>query len=135
MSPPARSNSHDIVDVSKSQRSFLALLCATAQQSYCRHAGVRRPSSVRHPSVLPSVKPVFSETDKQINAKFGRNVSFTISPDHFFFQNFAFLAIFVCSFLGRLTWGSMGNDKMCDILETAGPRAKRTKSWAPGVSI
>ncbi len=28
---------------------FLALLCATAQQSYCRHAGVRRPS----------VKPVF----------------------------------------------------------------------------
>ncbi len=25
---------------------FLALLCATAQQSYCRHAGVRRPSSV-----------------------------------------------------------------------------------------
>ncbi len=26
---------------------FLALLCATAQQSYCRHAGVRRPSVVR----------------------------------------------------------------------------------------
>ncbi len=23
---------------------FLALLCATTQQSYCRHAGVRRPS-------------------------------------------------------------------------------------------
>ena len=23
---------------------FLALLCATAQQSYCRHAGIRRPS-------------------------------------------------------------------------------------------
>ncbi len=31
---------------------FLALLCATAQQSYCRHAGVRRPSVVR-----PSVRP------------------------------------------------------------------------------
>ncbi len=32
---------------------FLALLCATAQQSYCRHAGVRRPSSsVRRPSVV-----------------------------------------------------------------------------------
>ncbi len=30
---------------------FLALLCATAQQSYCRHAGVRRPSSVVRPSV------------------------------------------------------------------------------------
>ncbi len=24
--------------------AFLALLCATAQQSYCRHTGVRRPS-------------------------------------------------------------------------------------------
>ncbi len=34
---------------------FLALLCATAQQSYCRHAGVRRPSvrpSVRKPRFL-----------------------------------------------------------------------------------
>ncbi len=31
------------------QSNFLALLCATAQQSYCRHAGVRRPS-VRRPS-------------------------------------------------------------------------------------
>ena len=35
---------------------FLALLCATAQQSYCRHAVVRRPS----------VKPVFSEPVKHI---------------------------------------------------------------------
>ncbi len=26
---------------------FLPLLCATAQQSYCPHAGVRRPSAVR----------------------------------------------------------------------------------------
>ncbi len=46
--------------------AFLALLCATAQQSYCRHAGVRRPS----------VKPVFSEPVKQINAKFGTKVPF-----------------------------------------------------------
>ncbi len=45
---------------------FLALLCATKQQSYCRHAGVRRLS----------IKPVFSETDKQIDAKFGGKVSF-----------------------------------------------------------
>ncbi len=37
---------------------FLALLCATAQQSYCRHAGVRRPSVVS-PS---SVDIVFSDT-------------------------------------------------------------------------
>ena len=35
---------------------FLALLCATEQQSYCRHAGVRRPS------VRPSVDIVFSDT-------------------------------------------------------------------------
>ncbi len=37
---------------------FLALLCATAQQSYCRHAGVRRQSSSVRPSVVrPSVRP------------------------------------------------------------------------------
>ncbi len=29
----------------------------------------------------------------------------------------------------------MGNDKMCDILETAGRRAKWTKIWASGVGI
>ncbi len=46
---------------------FLALLCATAQQSYCRHAGVRRPSSsVVRPS---SVDIVFSETVKRIDTK------------------------------------------------------------------
>ncbi len=39
---------------------FLALLCATAQQSYCHHAGVRRPS----------VDIVFSETVKWIDTKF-----------------------------------------------------------------
>ncbi len=33
---------------------FLALLCATAQQSYCRHAGLRRPSSVVRQSVHSS---------------------------------------------------------------------------------
>ena len=32
---------------------FLALLCATAQQSYCRHAGVHRRPSVRPSSVRP----------------------------------------------------------------------------------
>ncbi len=51
--------------------SFLALLCATAEQSYCRHAGVRHPSSVVR---RPSVKPVFSEPFKQINAKFGEKM-------------------------------------------------------------
>ncbi len=37
----------------KTPLAILALLCATAQQSYCRHAAVRRPSVVR-----PSVKLV-----------------------------------------------------------------------------
>ena len=45
-----------------------------------------------------------------------------------------FLAFFF-SFLGRLTWESMGNYKMCDVLETAGRRAKRTKIWTSGVSM
>ncbi len=36
--------------------SFLALLCATAHQSYCCHTGVRRPS-VR-PSVCSNVRVV-----------------------------------------------------------------------------
>ncbi len=51
-------------------------------------------------------------------------------------SNFGFLAIFfVLFFFGRLTWESMGNYKMCDILETAGRRAKRRKIWTSGVSI
>ena len=40
--------------------TFLAQLCAAAQQSYCHGAGVRRPT----------VKPVSLETVKQIGAKF-----------------------------------------------------------------
>ncbi len=55
--------------MSKMVLPFLALLCATAQQSYCRHAGVRRPSVCR-----PSVKPVFSEPVRHIKAKFGGKV-------------------------------------------------------------
>ncbi len=82
---------------------FLALLCATAQQSYCRHAGVR--PSVRR----PSVKPVFSEPVMQINAIFGGKVPFLhISRTFFFFffQNFAFL-IFYDFFSFSLTWDHM----------------------------
>ncbi len=41
----------------------------------------------------------------------------------------------LCSFFGRLTWESMGNHKMCDMLETAGHRAKRTKIWTLGVNL
>ncbi len=29
----------------------------------------------------------------------------------------------------------MGNDKVCDIFQTAGRRVKRTNIWASGVSI
>ena len=69
---------------------------ASAQQSYCRHAGVRRPS----------VNSVFREPLKQINAKFGGRYLFTISPDHFFFKilHFNFFYDFY-SFL--LTWSYM----------------------------
>ena len=67
---------------------FLAVLCATAQRSYCRHAGVRRPSA----------KPVFSEPVKQINVKFGGKVSFHHTFRRFFFVlktlNFGFLTMF-----------------------------------------
>ncbi len=38
---------------------LLALLCATAQQSYCHHAGICHAS----------IKLIFSETVKRINAK------------------------------------------------------------------
>ncbi len=64
---------------------FLALLFATAQQSYCLHAGVRRPS----------VKAVFSETVNALTPNFVKRCLSTISPDHVFFfvavfQNFYF---------------------------------------------
>ncbi len=77
---------------------LLALLCATAQQSYCRHAGVRRPSVRR-----PSVKLIFSEPVKQINAKFGGKVPFHHISRPFFFvsQNFA---IFIFYEFLSLTW-------------------------------
>ncbi len=58
---------------------FSARLSATAQQSYCRHVGVR-----------PSVKPVFSETIKRINAKFWDKLPVHHIAKLFFFcfQNF-----------------------------------------------
>ncbi len=39
---------------------LIDLLCAIAQQSYSRHAGIRRPS----------IKPLYSEIVKRIKAKF-----------------------------------------------------------------
>ncbi len=51
-------------------------------------------------------------------------------------SNFGFLAFFFfVLFLGRLKWESIGNYKMCDVLETSGRRAKRTKICTSGVSI
>ncbi len=92
--------------------AFLALLCATAQQGYCRHAGVCGPSSVRLSVVRSlSVKPVFSELIKQINATFGGSVPFHHISMPFFFQNFAFL-IFYDFFSFSLTWDHMGEKKL-----------------------
>ncbi len=94
---------------------FLALLCATAQQSYCRHAGVRRPSSVVRPS---SVKPVFSEPVKQINAKFGGKVPFHHISRPLFcsFSKFVIFDFFYDFLSFSLTWGHMGEKTLNDIL-------------------
>ena len=65
---------------------FISSACATAQKSYCRHAGVRRPSSVRRPWSIGETR----------FAKFGGKVPFHhISRGFFFsyFQNFAFLIL------------------------------------------
>ena len=54
---------------------------------------------VRPPVVRPSIKPVFSEPVKHINANFGGKVPFHhISRPFFFFffQNFAFLIFYDC---------------------------------------
>ena len=79
---------------------FLALFCATVQQSYCRHAAVRRPG----------VKPVFSEPAKEINAKFGGKVHV---PFHHIskLQTFALLILYDF-FLFSLTWDLMGEKKL-----------------------
>ncbi len=47
---------------------FLALLCATEQQSYCHHAGIRGPSV--------KTETVFSVPFKQINVEFWGKVHF-----------------------------------------------------------
>ncbi len=66
------------------------MLCGTAQQSYCSHAGIR----------CLSVNPVFSETVKRINAQCWETAWETTCPPYlqtlnvFFFlkfQNFDFL--------------------------------------------
>ncbi len=44
----------DSLQMSHTQHTFLALLCATAQQNYCCHMVIRHPS----------IKPIFSETVK-----------------------------------------------------------------------
>ncbi len=77
------------------------------------------------PDLLPKI-PVYS-WGRVSNTVVKRIVKF---EDLDFWQFF-----FCCSFYDRLTWQSMGNDKMCDILETAGRRVKRNKIWASGLSI
>ncbi len=68
----------------------------------------------------PSVKLIFSEPVKQINAKFGGQIPFHgISPDHFFIlQNFAFF-IFYEFFSFLLTWESIWEKK----LQTTSPES------------
>ncbi len=98
--------------------SFLALLCATAQQSYCRHAGVRRPS----------VKPVFSEPVKHINAKFGGKVPFDHISRPFFFQNFAFCIFLRFFFSFSLTWDHMVEKTSNDIFSESAHQICSTNS-------
>ena len=51
-------------------------------------------------------------------------------------SNFGFLGNFFYSFfLERLTWWSMENYKMCDILKRAGRRAKLSEIWDPGLLV
>ncbi len=85
---------------------FLALLCATIKQSYCRHAGVRRPS-VRPPARHLSVKPVFSESVKRIISHFCVRLPFRYIFRQFFlifpFLNFSELVffLFTCDHMGE----------------------------------
>ena len=60
---------------------------------YCRHVGVRHPSVVH--------KPIFSETVKWINAKFGGKLPVIVSPDHFLFLK-------ILNFLGILHFHEHG---------------------------
>ena len=100
---------------------FLARLCATAQQSYCPHAGVRRPSS----SFRRSLDIVFSDTTEWItvNAKFGGQV-----PMHHISRSFFFCFVFLffkilnfwlftnfLTFLFSLTWDHMAEKILNDI--------------------
>ncbi len=45
----------------------------------------------------------------------------------FLFIYFVIFVIIIFTWGGRLTWESMGNYKMCDIMDTVGHRAKQTK--------
>ena len=69
-------------------QTVLALICATAQQSYCRNAGVRRPSVCR-----PSIRKTRSQNS---SCRLMPNLVylFSISPDHFLFVCFSKFCIF-----------------------------------------
>ena len=83
------------VSIQNYSRLCLPLLCATL--SYCRNAGVHRPSLVH-----PSVKTVFSETVKRIN------YMYTISPHLFYFKilNFWFFKDFLFVLVSMGPYGS-----------------------------
>ncbi len=58
--------------------SILVLLCATAQQSYCHHAGVRRPSSlVRKTQTLSSELTLNFEKKNKLRLLYPENRKYT----------------------------------------------------------
>ena len=91
----------------------------TKENLVCRANIIMCDWDLLNPSFIrPSVKTVFSEPVKHINAKFDGKVSFHhISGSFFFcfvFQNFAFL-IFYDFFSLSLTWDHMGEKISNDI--------------------
>ncbi len=106
---------------------LLPLLCATAQQSYCHHAGVRRPS----------VKLVFSETVKRIKAKFWWKPTcppylrtlFVFYIFDFFFYDFCFIFVNMGPYGSKnfihLLW-KYTSDSLPQIIHTPGGRSLKS---------
>ncbi len=81
--------------------ALLCAWCATAQQNYCRHAGVHRPSSV------PSVKPVLGKRQLTLTPPSVERYLFTIISSLFIYL-FIYLFIIFDSFPFSLIWHHIG---------------------------
>ena len=95
---PGRDSLHEEHGCQAGQIHFRS---ATAQQNFCYGTRVRHPSSIR-----PSVKPIFSEIVKQINAEFGgKALVYNISRP--FFKIYIFIRqihnLNSCILLGRFS--------------------------------